>query len=69
MIIVPQVLMHVYMLEGTLLYFTATVGAGEVISCGIMGMVLLFALKPHAERIFHIPDASQSKILKAQKAK
>ncbi len=69
MIIVPQVLMRVYMLEGTLLYFTATVGAGEVISCGIMGMVLLFALKPHADRIFHIPDASQSKILKAQKAK
>lgn len=45
MIIVPQVLMRVYQLDGTLWYFTLTVGIGEVISCYILGMVLLLALE------------------------
>lgn len=43
-IIVPLVLMYVYQFEGSFFYFAATVGIGEVISCGILGMILLFAL-------------------------
>lgn len=39
-LIVPPVLMYVYTLPGTYLYFTLTVFIGEVISCGILGMVL-----------------------------
>ncbi len=44
-IVVPQVLSRVYMLPGTILYFSLTVGAGEVISCGILGLLLLFVLR------------------------
>lgn len=52
MIIVPQVLIHVYMLEDSLLFLTLTVGAGEVISCLVLGMILLFALDKRKEAIF-----------------
>lgn len=55
MIIVPQVLMRVYQAEGTLLYFTITVGIGEILSCYVLGMILLFALE---KRKGILPDAS-----------
>ena len=51
-LIVPQVLIHVYHLEGTLPYFMLTVGIGEVISCFILGMILLLALEPKKDTIF-----------------
>ena len=44
-IIVPFVLLFVYSFEGTYWYFFATVGAGEVISCGIFGTILLKSLE------------------------
>lgn len=51
-IIVPFVLAYVYQFEGSILYFMLTVGAGEVISCGILGMLLLFALEKRRTTIF-----------------
>lgn len=51
-IVVPFVLAYVYQFEGSIPYFMLTVGAGEVISCGILGMILLFALDKYAKRIF-----------------
>lgn len=51
-IIVPFVLIFGYGVPDVWWYLVLTVGAGEVISCGILGMVLLFALKKHAARIF-----------------
>ncbi len=51
-IIVPIVLIFGYGVPDVWWYLVLTVGAGEVISCGILGMVLLFALKKHAARIF-----------------
>lgn len=51
-IIVPFVLVYVYGLEGVIPFFMLTVGAGEVISCYILGMILLFALYKHRGRIF-----------------
>lgn len=51
-IIVPFVLVYVYGLEGAIPFFMLTVGAGEVISCYILGMILLFALYKHRGRIF-----------------
>lgn len=33
-------------------YLVITVGAGEIISCGILGMTLLFTLQKYAARIF-----------------
>ena len=44
-IIVPFVLSYVYNFEGSIWYFMVTVGIGEVISCGIFGMILLLALE------------------------
>ena len=46
-IIVPFVLLFVYSLDGTYFYFFATVGIGEVISCGIFGTILLKSLKKY----------------------
>lgn len=51
-IIVPFVLAYVYQFEGSIPYFMLTVGAGEVISCGILGMILLFALEKRRSTIF-----------------
>lgn len=51
-LIVPFVLIHVYQLEGTLPYFMLTVCIGEVISCFILGMILLFALNKRKSAIF-----------------
>lgn len=53
-IIVPFVLAYVYRFEGSIPYFMLTVGAGELISCGILGMILLFTLEKNANRIFHM---------------
>ena len=51
-IIVPYVLMHVYHFEGSLAYFMVTVGIGEIISCGVIGMGLLFALEKYKKDLF-----------------
>lgn len=48
MIIVPYVLRFAYDVPDAIPYLMATVGAGEVISCYILGMMLLFALNPFA---------------------
>jgi uncharacterized membrane protein len=51
-IVVPLLLAYVYQLEGTLIYFVITVGIGEILSCGVLGMILLFALDKQKGRIF-----------------
>ena len=55
-IVVPQVLRIVYGAPDSIWYLMATVGIGEIISCGIFGMVLLFALQKHAHQIFQIEN-------------
>ena len=52
-IIVPYVLMYVYQFEGSLIYFMITVGIGEIISCGVIGMSLLLALEKYRKELFH----------------
>lgn len=44
-LIVPFILAYVYQFEGSIPYFMLTVGIGELISCGILGLVLLFSLE------------------------
>lgn len=58
-IIVPLVLVYGYglMMEGMTLvqclgFYCLTVGAGEIISCGILGMILLTVLEKYKGRIF-----------------
>lgn len=51
-LIIPFILAYVYRFEGSIPYFMLTVGAGEVISCGILGMLLLFVLQKYRNYIF-----------------
>lgn len=50
-VIVPFVLLYAYGVGPLWLSFI-TVTIGEIISCGILGMLLLFALQKYAGRIF-----------------
>lgn len=50
-IIVPLVLLYTYGVKPLWLSFI-TVTLGEVISCGVLGMLLLFALQKYAGRLF-----------------
>lgn len=52
MLIVPFVLAYVYKFEGSIPYFMVTVGVGEIISCGILGMILLGILDRYRNVIF-----------------
>lgn len=51
-VIVPFVLAYVYGAEGTIPFFMVTVGIGEVISCYVLGSILLNALLPYRSMIF-----------------
>lgn len=51
-IIIPWVLVLVYGLEDAVPYLMLTVGIGEVLSCGVLGLILLFALEKYASKIF-----------------
>ena len=51
-VIVPFVLLNVYNLDGTYWFFALTVCLGEIISCGVLGSVLLNALSRYGALIF-----------------
>lgn len=52
-LIVPFILSYVYHFEGSLPYFMITVGIGEVISCGVLGTLLLNVLNKYKKHLFH----------------
>lgn len=51
-IIVPLVLYYAYQIPGSVPYFMLTVGLGEILSCGVLGMLLLFVLQKYRKFIF-----------------
>lgn len=51
-IIVPFVLSYAYKFEGSIPYFMVTVGIGEIISCGVLGMILYASLSKYSKQIF-----------------
>ncbi len=51
-IIVPFVLAYAYRFEGTIPYFMVTVGIGEILSCGVLGMILYASLFRYRKQIF-----------------
>ncbi len=51
-LIVPFVLAYVYRFEGSIPYFMLTVCIGEVISCGVLGMILWNILNRYKKYIF-----------------
>ena len=50
--IVPYVLAYVYGAEGSIPFFMVTVGVGEVISCYVLGSILMNALLPYRNILF-----------------
>ena len=48
-LIIPFVLKYAYGFSGSVLYFMATVGIGEILSCGVLGYIVLTALKKHPD--------------------
>lgn len=50
--IVPFVLSYVYGFEGSIPFFMLTVGIGEFLSCGVLGMLLYFILHKYAKHLF-----------------
>lgn len=51
-LIVPYVLAYVYGAEGSIPFFMLTVGVGEVISCYVLGGILMNALLPYRNIMF-----------------
>ncbi|MGN0504935.1 MAG: QueT transporter family protein [Lachnospiraceae bacterium] len=51
-LIVPWVLRTAYGLEDAYWYLVATVGIGEILSCGVLGILLLYALLPVRRYLF-----------------
>ncbi len=51
-LVVPLVLYYGYGENLPIWLMRLTVGAGEILSCGVLGMVLLFALRRYENRIF-----------------
>ncbi|MBQ1417778.1 MAG: QueT transporter family protein [Firmicutes bacterium] len=51
-VIVPFVLKHAYAVDLPIPFMMLTVGIGEVVSCGIFGLVLYYALNGRRAQIF-----------------
>ena len=51
-LIVPFVLRYGYGVNLPIPFMMLTVGAGEVVSCGVLGLILLFALDRYRGKIF-----------------
>ena len=51
-VIVPFVLQYVYEAPGGIPFLMLTVGVGELISCGILGIILYHAVNPQKNKIF-----------------
>lgn len=51
-LIIPFVLQQVYGVGTPIFLLMLSIFAGELISCGVLGTMLLYALKPHASRLF-----------------
>ena len=52
MVIVPLVLTYVYEIPGGIPYLMLTVGIGEIISCGVLGLSLLSVLFKYKTKLF-----------------
>lgn len=55
-IIVPFILSYVYMFEGSIPFFMLTVGIGEILSCYVLGMILMTILGRYRNVIFKNED-------------
>ena len=51
-VVVPFVLRYAYEVDLPIPFMMLTVGVGEILSCGVLGMLLYYALRGHSEKIF-----------------
>ncbi len=51
-LVVPFILRYAYQILLPVPLMMLTVGAGEILSCGVLGMLLYYALRSHREVIF-----------------
>ena len=51
-LIVPFVLAYIYRFEGSIPYFMLTVGIGEILSCGVLGLLLHNVLAKYRKYLF-----------------
>ena len=58
-LIIPFVLRYAYEIDLPIPAMMLTVGLGEVISCGILGLLLYYALRSRREVIFHSSQLEQ----------
>ncbi len=54
MIAIPLLFKYVYRFENSIMYFVISIGIGEIISCGVLGIALLFVLEKKENQLF--PD-------------
>ena len=55
-VVVPLVLYYGYLITIPIPLQMLTVGLGEVVGCGLIGMILFFALEKNSERIFRTQE-------------
>lgn len=55
-IIIPFVLHYGYGINLPIPFLMLTIGIGEVISCGILGMIVYFALQKYRNVLFSLPE-------------
>lgn len=51
-LVVPFILLYAYGVEEGIPFMMVTIGAGQIIACGLLGLLLLFALNSHKRTIF-----------------
>ena len=56
-LVVPFVLRYAYMVDLPIPLMILTVCIGEILSCGVLGLILYYALRPYKARIFHSAEA------------
>ena len=61
-VIIPFVLKFAYGIPGSLWFFALTVGAGEIITCVILGQILITALIPVRHVLFKPQERNVSLI-------
>ena len=57
-LIVPHVLYYAYGINLPIPFLMLTIGIGEVISCGVLGMIVYFALRRYRNIVFALPKES-----------
>ena len=57
-LVVPFVLKYAYLVDLPIPLMMLTVCIGEILSCGVLGLIFYYALRPHKELIFGKPETA-----------